>query len=124
MLARKHITWNKPRFELTSARLALDLVEWRKVLAVHCAKSSSSGVFFASQIHGAFVLKACAEVVPAYFTSKLYRLLHIPTPDVKIIAHYEKEFKFMLHSLERVSFHDDTLRYLIRVHMDRPFVLL
>jgi len=30
----------------------------------------------------------------------------------------------MLHSLERVSFHDDTLRYLIRLHMDRPFIML
>ena len=30
----------------------------------------------------------------------------------------------MLHSLERVSFHDDTLRYMIRIHMDRPFILL
>lgn len=69
-------------------------------------------------------MKACGEVVTSFFCSKLYRLLSIPTPEVKIIAHYEKEFKFMLHSLERVSFHDDTLRYLIRVHMDRPFILL
>jgi len=124
MMARKNITWNKPQFDLTSARLSLDLVEWRKVLAVHCARSSASGVFFASQIHGAFVLKACGDVVSSFFCSKLYRLLSIPTPEVKVIAHYESEFKFMLHSLERVSFHDDTLRYLIRVHMDRPFILL
>jgi hypothetical protein len=30
----------------------------------------------------------------------------------------------MLHSLERVSFHDDTLRYMIKMHMDRPFILI
>lgn len=41
-----------------------------------------------------------------------------------MLAHYDKEYKFMLHSLERVSFHDDTLRYMIRIHMDRPFILL
>lgn len=30
----------------------------------------------------------------------------------------------MIHSLERVSFHDDTLRYMIKLHMDRPFILI
>ncbi len=70
------------------------------------------------------MIKACADVVAAYFASKLYLKLHIPTPDVRVVAHYEKEYKFMLHSLERVSFHDDTLRYLIRLHMDRPFILI
>ena len=72
MVARRNFTWNKAHFDLTSARIQLELVDWKKVLSVHCAKSSTSGVFFASQIHGAFVIKACADVVSAFFTSKLY----------------------------------------------------
>ena len=62
--------------------------------------------------------------MPAFFASKVFMKLHIPTPEVRVLAHYEKEFKFMIHSLERVSFHDDTLRYMIRLHMDRPFILI
>lgn len=50
--------------------------------------------------------------------------MQIPTPEIRVLANYEKEYKFMLHSLERVSFHDDTLRYMIKLHMDRPFILL
>ena len=50
--------------------------------------------------------------------------MHIPTPELKLLKHNEKVFKFMLHSLERVSFHDDTLRYMIRLHLDRPFIML
>jgi len=69
---RKKITWSKEKFNLTSARLDLSLVEWRKVLSVHCAKSSSTGVFFASQLHGAFVVKACADPAISYFCSRLY----------------------------------------------------
>jgi hypothetical protein len=48
MVARRNFTWNKLKFDLTSARLNLELLDWKKVLGVHCAKSSSSGVFFAS----------------------------------------------------------------------------
>jgi hypothetical protein len=48
MVSRRNFVWTKPKFDLTSARLDLELIDWKKVLAVHCAKSSSSGVFFAS----------------------------------------------------------------------------
>ena len=113
--------WTKGKFNLTSARLDMQLIDWKKVLSVHCAKTTSSGVFFASQLHGAFVIKACSDVVSTLFASLVFSKLHIPTPSVRVVAHYEKEFKFMIHSLERVSFHDDTLRYMIRLHMDRPF---
>lgn len=48
MLARRNFSWNKEHFLLTSARLELQFIDWKKVLNVHCAKSSSSGIFFAS----------------------------------------------------------------------------
>ncbi len=48
MIKRKNITWNKAKFDLTSARIELELLDWKKVLSIHCAKSSTSGVFFAS----------------------------------------------------------------------------
>jgi hypothetical protein len=50
--------------------------------------------------------------------------LQIPTPDVKILPFYDSEFKAMVHSMEAISLHDDHLRYIIRLSMDRPFILL
>jgi hypothetical protein len=47
-LARRNFAWEKGRFDLTSARLNLELIDWKKVLSVHTAKTSTSGVFFAS----------------------------------------------------------------------------
>ena len=62
--------------------------------------------------------------MPTYFASRLLQVLEVPTPDIKILAYYDKEFKAMVHSMEALTLHDDHLRYVIRLSMDRPFILL
>jgi hypothetical protein len=73
---------------------------------------------------GAFVIKMCSEVVPTYFGSRVLQCLQIPTPDVKILPFYSKEFVTMVHCMEALTLHDDHLRYVVRLSMDRPFILL
>lgn len=75
LIARRNFSWTKSNFDLTSSRLCLDLIDWKKVLSVHCAKSGTSGVFFASQTSGAFVIKACADVVSCLFATKVFMKL-------------------------------------------------
>ena len=114
----------KKRFLLTSNKLNLELIDWNKLVAVHNLKNEVNKIFFVSQPTGAFVIKMCSEVVPTYFASRLLQCLQVPTPDVKILSFYEQEFKAMVHSMEGLTLHDDHLRYIVRLSMDRPFILL
>lgn len=114
----------KRRFMLTSNKLNLDLIDWSKLLAIHNLKNDVNKIFFVSQPMGAFVMKMCSEVVPTYFGSRLLQCLQIPTPDVKLLPFYNDEFKAMVHSMEALTLHDDHLRYIVRLSMDRPFILL
>lgn len=101
MLTRKMAEGPLKEFNFTSIRIDLEMRDWKKINSIYCA--SPSGVFLVNQNQkSAFVIKATADIVSAYFTSKLYTKLQIPTTDVKIIAHYEKEFKFMVHEIDRL----------------------
>jgi len=114
----------KRKFMLTSNKLNLELIDWSKLVGIHNLKNDVNKIFFVSQPMGAFVIKMCSEVVPSYFGSRVLQCLQIPTPDIKILPFYDPEFKAMVHSMEALSLHDDHLRYIIRLSMDRPFILL
>lgn len=114
----------KRRFMLTSNKLNLELIDWNKLVAIHNLKNDVNKIFFVSQPMGAFVIKMCSEVVPTYFSSRILQWLQIPTPDVKILPYYDPEFATMVHSMEALTLHDDHLRYIVRLSMDRPFILL
>lgn len=49
----------KWKFNLTSNRLNLGLVEWGNLIAVHAIKNEANKLFFISQTTGAFVIKMC-----------------------------------------------------------------
>jgi len=49
----------KRKFNLTSNRLNLGLVEWGNLIAVHAIKNEANKLFFISQTTGAFVIKMC-----------------------------------------------------------------
>ena len=74
-------------------------------------------------------MKGSADVVTAYFTTKLYQRLSIPVPDMKIIPFYNPEFKFMIHKLDGLtqSNQDENAPYLesaIKAHLNRPFIMV
>ena len=98
---------NRKKFNLTSNRLNLDLVEWGNMLSVYSIKNDSNKLFFISQATGAFAIKMCSDIVPTYFATRLLQELEIPTPDVKILPFYESEFKAMVYAMERLTMHDD-----------------
>jgi len=50
-------------FPFASSRIGLEHIDWRKISAIHCARSNTSGVFFLCQANGAFVVKGSADVV-------------------------------------------------------------
>jgi hypothetical protein len=43
---------------------------------------------------------------------------------VKILPFYNAEFKAMVHAMEMMTMHDDRMRHIVRLSMDRPFVIL
>ena len=54
--------------------------------------------------------------------------LGVSCPDVRVIAHYEKEFKFMMHELDKLASRSydgrEAIMRGVKAHLDRPFIML